>query len=417
MKLAEPKTQQASGEASKKQTGTILILDDDRFILDSLGEFLEMEGYRVLTAGTFDQARNLLERNTVQLMITDMNMPSIDGMGVLRYLHEHFPQTVAIVITAFGSIDSAVDAIKLGAYDYLTKPIIDDELRMSIQRALKQQALQAENIALKKQLQQQNQYGEIIGRDRQMQKVFDLIESVAPTTTSALITGESGVGKTLVARAIHQKSSRCHGPFIEVSCGSLPENLLESELFGHVKGSFTGAVADKPGRFLAADGGTIFLDEIDSASPAMQVKLLRVLQERQFEPVGSDQTITVNVRLVVATNKKLKKLVEEEKFRQDLYYRINVIEIHLLPLRERVSDIPLLAEHFLDKFRQLHNKPIETIGPVIAGPETCANSKTRSNGQWCSLADQPSNPRTCLPMWQSRVPPNQRPYGRMIQVR
>jgi DNA-binding NtrC family response regulator len=361
MKLAEPNIKPTTPDGEKKASATILLLDDDRFILDSLGEFLEMEGYRVLTAGAFDQAKNLLNRYPVQLVITDLNMPSIDGMGVLRYLHEHHPQTVAIVITAFGSIDSAVDAIKLGAYDYLTKPIIDDELRMSIQRALKQQALQAENLALKQQLQRQNQYGEIVGRDRQMQKVFELIEAVAPTTTSVLITGESGVGKTMVARAIHQKSSRSSGPFIEVSCGSLPENLLESELFGHVKGSFTGAVADKPGRFLAADGGTIFLDEIDSASPAMQVKLLRVLQERQFEPVGSDQTMTVNVRLVVATNKNLKKLVESEKFRQDLFYRINVVEIHLLPLRERVSDIPLLTEHFLNKFRQLHNKPIESV--------------------------------------------------------
>lgn len=194
MKLAEPNIRQTDNNVSKKPSANILILDDDRFILDSLSEFLEMEGYRVLTAGAFDQARVLLERNPVQLMITDLNMPSIDGMGVLRYLHDHFPQTVVIMITAFGSIDSAVDAIKLGAYDYLTKPIIDDELRMSIQRGLKQQALQAENLALKQQLQRQNQYGEIIGRDRQMQKVFDLIESVAPTTTSVLITGGIGRG-------------------------------------------------------------------------------------------------------------------------------------------------------------------------------------------------------------------------------
>jgi DNA-binding NtrC family response regulator len=361
MKLAEPKT----SEQPRTTRANILLLDDDRFILDSLSEFLDMEGYRVFTAGEFSQAKYLLEKNPVQVMITDLNMPNIDGLEVLRFLHQNYPEIVAIVATAFGSIDSAVEAIKLGAYDYLTKPIIDDELRMSIERALKQQALQAENISLKQQLKQQNQYGEIIGRDSRMQRVFDLIEAVAPTSTSVLITGESGVGKTMVARAIHEKSQRKNGPFIEVSCGSLPENLLESELFGHVKGSFTGAVADKQGRFMAADGGTIFLDEIDSASPAMQVKLLRVLQERQFEPVGSDKTINVNVRLLVATNKNLKKLVEAEKFRQDLYYRINVVEIPLPPLRERMSDIPLLAEHFLEKFRTMHQKPISGLSQDV----------------------------------------------------
>ncbi len=362
MKIAEPQTQNTASSHNKINP-EILILDDDRFILDSLGEFLNMEGYRVYTAGQFHQAKHLLETHQIQLVITDLNMPSIDGLGVLRYLRENYPQTVAIMITAFGSIDSAVEAIKLGAYDYLTKPIIDDELRMSIQRGLKQQALQAENLALKQQLRSQNQYGKLIGRDRQMQKVFELIEAIAPTSTTVLITGESGTGKTLVARAIHHQSSRHEGHFVEVACGSLPENLLESELFGHVKGSFTGAVADKQGRFLAADGGTIFLDEIDSASPAMQVKLLRVLQERQFEAVGSDKTITVNVRVIVATNKNLKKLVEEEKFRQDLYYRINVVGIHLPPLRERISDIPLLADHFVEKFNQIHRKNITAIGP------------------------------------------------------
>ncbi len=354
MKLAEP-------PVTGNVLAEVLILDDDRFILDSLGEFLTMEGYKVYTAGEFDQARKMLEDYPVQLVITDLNMPSVNGLEFLRYVREHYPQMVTIVITAYGSIESAVEAIKLGAYDYLTKPIIDDELRMSIQRAMKQQALQAENLALKRQLKQQSQFCEMIGRDRQMQKVFELIEAVAATSTTVLVTGESGTGKTLVAHAIHERSPRREGPFIEVSCGALPENLLESELFGHMKGSFTGAVADKQGRFLAADGGTIFLDEIDSASPALQVKLLRVLQERQFEPVGSNRTMNVNVRVIVATNKNLKRLVEEEKFRQDLYYRINVVDIRLSPLRERVNDIPLLADHFLDKFRTLHQKPVQTI--------------------------------------------------------
>jgi DNA-binding NtrC family response regulator len=357
MKLAEPPI------ATKNATAQILILDDDKFILDSLGEFLTMEGYQVFTAGEFEDARNILNEQPIQIVITDLNMPKISGLEFLRYVRSHFPQAVVMVITAFGSIESAVDAIKLGAYDYLTKPIIDDELRMSIERALKQQALQAENLALKKQLRQQNEFCQIVGRDRQMQKVFELVEAVASTSTSVLVTGESGTGKTLVAHAIHQRSPRRDGPFIEVSCGALPENLLESELFGHLKGSFTGAIADKQGRFLAADGGTIFLDEIDSASPALQVKLLRVLQERQFEPVGSNKTVNVNVRVIVATNKNLKKLVEQEKFRQDLYYRINVVDIRLSPLRERVSDIPLLAEHFLEQFRSRHQKGVRSISP------------------------------------------------------
>ncbi len=357
MKLAEPPVQ------PKKAIAEILILDDDKFILDSLSEFLTMEGYQVFTAGEFEEAKRILTEQPIQIVITDLNMPNISGLEFLRYVRSRFLQAVVMVITAFGSIESAVDAIKLGAYDYLTKPIIDDELRMSIERALKQQALQAENAALKKQLKQQNEFCEIVGRDHQMQKVFELVEAVASTSTTVLVTGESGTGKTLVAHAIHQRSPRREGPFVEVSCGALPENLLESELFGHLKGSFTGAIADKQGRFLAADGGTIFLDEIDSASPALQVKLLRVLQERQFEPVGSNKTVTVNVRVIVATNKNLKKLVEEEKFRQDLFYRVNVVGIRLSPLRERVSDIPLLAEHFLDKFRALHQKEVRSISP------------------------------------------------------
>lgn len=350
-----------------KTEANILILDDDKIILDSLAEFLSLEGYPVVTAGEFSRAVRLLSERPIQVVITDLNMPNVDGLQFLRYVREHHPETMVIIVTAFGSIESAVEAVKLGAYDYLTKPINDDELRMSIERALAQQALVAENRALKRQLRGQNRFGEMVGRDRRMQKVFELIEAVAPTSTTVLVTGESGTGKTLVAHAIHQRSPRRDGPFVEVSCGALPESLLESELFGHVKGSFTGAVADKSGRFLAAEAGTIFLDEIDSASPALQVKLLRVLQERQFEPVGSNKTLTANVRVIVATNKNLKKLVAEEKFRQDLYYRVNVVEVGLAPLRDRISDIPLLADFFLDRFRQLHQKTVRAIHPDALG--------------------------------------------------
>jgi len=352
-----------TNKQSVKSTASILVIDDDQIISDSLKEFLELEGHCVRTAGDFGQARNVLDRGDVEIVLTDLNLPDHDGLEVLRYLRQHRPDTVGIVITAYGSINSAVEAIKLGAHDYLTKPIVAEELRLAIERALKQQSLQAENLALRHQLRQCQQFGPLIGRDRQMQKVFSLIEAVAPTSTTVLITGDSGTGKSMVAREIHRRSPRCDGPFIEVSCGALPENLLESELFGHVRGSFTGALADKEGRFLAADGGTIFLDEIDSATPALQVKLLRVLQERRFEPVGSNKTIAVDVRVTVATNKDLKKLVESEKFRQDLYYRINVVDISLAPLRERVSDIPLLANHFLEKFRTLHRKSVDKLSP------------------------------------------------------
>ncbi len=355
MQLVEKKPECAN------QQGRILLLDDDRIILDSLSEFLDMEGYHVSAVDSFEDAREILGEGEIQVAITDLNMPNVDGLEFLRYLTANHPQVTAIVITAYGSIESAVEAIKLGAHDYLTKPVIDDELRMSIQRALKQQALQAENIELKNQLKRHQQFGNIIGQDKQMHKVFSLIRAVASTPTNVLITGESGTGKSMVARTIHQQSDRRDGPFVEVSCGALPENLLESELFGHIKGSFTGALSDKQGRFLAADGGTIFLDEIDSATPSFQVKLLRVLQERQFEPVGTNKTVRVNVRVIVATNKNLKKLVEEEKFREDLYYRVNVVDIHLPPLRERVSDIGLLANHFLDKFGKIHNRSDITI--------------------------------------------------------
>jgi DNA-binding NtrC family response regulator len=267
-------------------------------------------------------------------------------------------------VTAFGTISSAVEAIKLGAYDYLTKPIVDDELRIALERATRQQALQAENIELKARLERQERYGAIVGRDEKMHRVFELIEAVAGTSTTVLVTGESGTGKSMVARTIHKQSDRRDGPFVEVSCGALPETLLESELFGHVKGAFTGAVADKPGRFLAADGGTIFLDEIDSAPASLQVKLLRVLQERQLEQVGANRTQTVDVRVIVATNKNLRNLVAKGAFREDLFYRVNVVEIRLPALRERLGDIRLLAENFFERFRAAHQKMIGAIAPA-----------------------------------------------------
>jgi len=337
-------------QANTPHKPRLLILDEDRVLLQSLAQFLRREGYDVHTC---DQPQNVieeLESHQADLLLADINIPGIKAADFLRDLKRRFPQIVTIVITGYGSIEGAVEATKMGAFDYLTKPIVDDEIRVVVEKAVRQQALLFENQTLKQQLDLRFGMENIVGHDYKMLKIFDLVGAVADSRTTVLMAGESGTGKSLLARAIHYHSPRRAKPFIEISCGALPETLLESELFGHVKGAFTGAISDKPGRFLAADGGTIFLDEINSASPAMQVKLLRVLQERQFEPVGSSETRTVDVRVILATNVDLTQLVAEQKFRQDLYYRINVVTVKLPPLRDRLSDITLLANHFLRKF-------------------------------------------------------------------
>jgi DNA-binding NtrC family response regulator len=328
----------------------VLILDEDRIILQSLGQFLRREGYEVRTADSAEAALNLMAGQRVDLLLADINMPGIKPAEFLRSLRKRFPQVVTIIITGYGSIEGAVEATKLGAFDYLTKPIVDDEIRVVVEKAARQQALLFENQTLKQQLDLRFGLENVIGHDHQMLRIFDLVDAVADSRTTVLMAGESGTGKSLIARAIHHRSPRRDKPFIEVSCGALPETLLESELFGHMRGAFTGAVADKPGRFLAADGGTIFLDEINSASPMMQVKLLRVLQERTFEPVGSNQTVQVDARVILASNVDLAQLVAEGKFRQDLFYRINVMPIRLPPLRNRPGDIQRLALHFLRQF-------------------------------------------------------------------
>ncbi len=331
----------------KPEQERILVVDDDKIIVESLVEFLRLEGYVATGAPSFAQAMAELERHPYQLVISDINMPEVDGFELLRVIRQRHPEIVVIIITGYGTIESAVEAIKMGAYDYLTKPIIDDEIRLVIERALQQQSLIRENRTLRQALDMRYSLDNIVGHDYRMLKTFDLVEAVAESRTTVLLQGESGTGKSLVARAIHHRSDRRGKPFVEVSCGALPESLLESELFGHVKGSFTGAVSDKAGKFKAADTGTIFLDEISSATPALQVKLLRVLQERSFEPVGSNKTDKVDVRVILASNEDLAKVVAAGKFRQDLYYRVNVVTIPLPPLRERIGDIPLLAEHFL----------------------------------------------------------------------
>src|SRR5205085_5482165 len=272
-----------------------------------------------------------------------------DGLDLLPYCREHRPDTTVILITGYGTVETAVEAIRAGAFDFLTKPLIDEELELAIQRALNQREVIEENKTHKAQLDLRFGIETLVGGDARMIKVYDLVESVADTRTTILVTGESGTGKSLLARAIHRQSARRDKPFVEVACGALPETLLESELFGHVAGSFTGATGDKIGKFKLADGGTIFLDEIGTASPGMQVKLLRVLQELEFEPVGGTKTIHTDCRVILATNEDLAKAVAEGRFRQDLYYRVNVINIELPPLRERLSDIPLLAKHFLEE--------------------------------------------------------------------
>jgi DNA-binding NtrC family response regulator len=343
----------------------LLILDEDRIILQSLSQFLGRDGYEVRTTDRAEDAMAILEAGQVELILADVNMPGIKPVEFLRDLRRRFGHVVPIVLTSYGSIEGAVEATKNGAFDYLTKPIVDEEIRVVVEKAARQQSLLFENQSLRQQLDLRFGLENVVGHDHKMLKIFDLVDAVADSRTTVLMTGESGTGKSLLARAIHHRSPRRDKPFIEVSCGALPETLLESELFGHVKGAFTGATGDKPGRFLSAEGGTLFLDEINSASAAMQVKLLRFLQERVFEPVGTSETRTADVRVVLASNVDLAALVAQQQFRQDLYYRINVVNIKLPGLREKMGDIALLAGHFLRQFSKEMGR--EILGFTEAG--------------------------------------------------
>ena len=333
----------------------VLIVDEDRILAESIAELLGRDGYATRTAPNAEQALEILAAGRqgttpVQwaMAIIDMSLPGMSGLELIKTLRREHPDIVSLAITGYPTVEAAVQVIRSGAMDYLSKPMVDDELRIAVEKGIRQQALLADNTSLRRQLDQRYGLDNIIGSDPRMRRIYDIIEAVAPSRTTVLMTGESGTGKSLVARATHRNSPRSDKPFVEISCGSIPETLLESELFGHVRGSFTGAHADKTGRFLAAHTGTIFLDEINSASPGMQLKLLRVLQERCFEPVGSNETIDVDVRVILATNQSLEELVAAGDFRQDLYYRINVVSIELPPLRERIGDIRVLAEHFLE---------------------------------------------------------------------
>jgi len=350
-----------SHDAPEPVKRRVLVIDDDQIVAESLAEFLRAEGHDAATA--LDAIEGLAALAAAEesspetgraprpfdIVLSDINLPGMGGLDLLREIRRKHRASAVILLTGYGTIESAIESLRLGASDYLIKPVVDAELRLSLKRALAQRELLAENQNLRTRLDGRAALQNIIGGDYRMQKIYDLVEAVAPSRTTVLMTGESGTGKSLIAHGIHYRSPRREKPYVEISCGSIPETLLESELFGHVKGAFTGAHVDKVGRFLAANGGTLFLDEINSASPGMQLKLLRVLQERKFEPVGSTQTIEVDVRVVLASNQPLEQLVATGQFRQDLYYRINVVKIELPPLRDRVSDIPLLAEHFLAK--------------------------------------------------------------------
>jgi len=337
----------------------ILVVDDERSMREFLEIFFRREGYEVSTAPDVRTAVACLENDDVDVVITDMQMPEGSGLDVLHAARESAPDAVVIVITAFASTDSAIAAMKEGAYDYITKPFKVDEIRLVVEKALEKKLLARENRQLRTELRSKAKHRNIIGTSESMQRTFDLIAQVAGTKTNVLIAGESGTGKELVARAIHDQSDRCEQPFVALNCGAIPENLLESELFGHMKGSFTGAFQNKEGLFETADRGTLFLDEVGELPLSLQVKLLRVIQEKTIRRVGGNSDRTVDVRLVSATNRRLEDEVAAGRFREDLYYRLNVIQIALPALRERVDDIPLLVRHFIEKFSSELGKPID----------------------------------------------------------
>jgi len=337
---------------------SILVVDDEPIILKSLEAMLRAEGYGVDLARNAEEALEKIVDRPFDLVLTDVAMPGMSGIELLKEVRAKIPDTVVIVITGYGNIEDAVTCTKLGAYDYLTKPLNDVDVKLAIERSLEQRRLRIENENLRRSLDGTFNFDNIVSRDHKVRRIFDIVRSVAPTEATVLIMGENGTGKSLLARAIHYNSPRRNKMLVEISCGALAPNLLESELFGHARGAFTGAVAAKAGKFEAAAGGTVFLDEIDTLPTSLQVKLLRVLQDRQFERVGSNDTLTADVRIIAAANQNLERLIEQDKFRRDLYYRLHVVSVELPRLEERIGDLPLLTEHFVAKYADVHHKPV-----------------------------------------------------------
>lgn len=347
------------------QRGLIHIIDDEPIIHEVLGDLLTTEGYEVESSLDGEEALEKYSPDSYDLILLDLLMPGMNGIEVLKKIKKIDPQAVIIIITAYASVESAISAMKIGAFDYIQKPFKHDELLLTIQRAREHKNLQDENIRLKDELKRKFSFEKIIGKSRVMNNVFETIKASAPTRSTILLQGESGTGKELVARAIHQNSDRANAPFIIVNSGSLPPDLLESHLFGHLRGAFTGAVSDKKGLFEAADKGSIFFDEISSLNMETQAKLLRVMQDREFMRLGGTKTIKVDVRVIAATNTELEELIKEKKFRQDLFFRLNVIKIELPPLRERKEDIPLLVKHFLDIYSKENKKEIIGVSEEV----------------------------------------------------
>jgi DNA-binding NtrC family response regulator len=339
----------------------ILIVDDEAIVRDFISEVLIRMGYAPLAAENGERALEYLKRSEFDVVISDFKMPGISGIELLKETLQLWPDCRFIIITAFGTIEQAVGAMKIGAHDYITKPISPDHLEMVVSKALEYKTLKLENKILRREISEKYSFENIIGKAAPMKKVFELIQRAGPAESTILISGESGTGKELVARAIHFNSQRAIGPFIKMNCAALPEGLIESELFGHEKGAFTGAIRSTRGRFELADGGTLLLDEISEIPPSLQAKLLRVLQEKEFERIGSGQSIRTNVRVIATSNRDLKEEIAKGTFRDDLYYRLNVIPIDLPPLRQRREDIPLLGEYFLDKFSQKMGIPVKTL--------------------------------------------------------
>ena len=344
-----------------KEDARILVVDDEPMVCLALTNWLEEENYFAQAVQDGPQAIEAVREENWDIILLDLRMPGMDGMEVLKQVKEFAAQTVVIMMTAYASIPGAVQAMKEGAYDYIVKPLDVDQLTLMLKRIVEHQQLITENILLRKRLTEQYEFEDIIGRSEAMQEVFDMIKAVTDTNATVLITGETGTGKELVARAIHSNSSQRYGPFVATSCGALPETLLESELFGYEKGAFTGADRSKKGRFELAHGGTIFLDEVGDISIKTQIKLLRVLQEKSFRRLGGTEPIKVDVRLISATNRDLVAAIEDGSFRSDLYYRLNVVTIQLPPLRERKDDVPLLAAHFINKYNVEFNKKFDRV--------------------------------------------------------